>query len=159
MTQSQNVDGSAELSALLGAYDGFVTYVALRTEVPFRDYIEIPESAVMYEIPPRASRDPFEEARRAIDAMEGRKVAVLIPGRAFDVTGTRHGQGGGWYDRFLSRIPPEWQRIGFCFRHQFSDAALPRQPWDQVMDAVVVAQKDGTGAVVQCPDRTKSLLG
>lgn len=159
MTQSQNVDSTSEISALLGAYDGLVTYVPLRTEVPFRDYAEMPDGARIYEILPRAALDPFEEAKNAIDAMEGQKVAILIPGRAFDVTGTRHGQGGGWYDRFLSRVPDEWQRIGFCFRHQFSEEALPRQAWDQAMDAVVVAEKDARIAMIHCPDRTKSLLG
>lgn len=67
-----------------------------------------------------------------------------MPGRAFDASGTRHGQGGGWYDRFLAEVPKEWLRIGFCYERQFSEEPLKREAWDQAMDAVVVV---GNGMV------------
>ncbi len=123
---------------MLAPYGAFITYVPLRTEVPFLDYISIPGTAVRYEIAPRASLDPAEEAKKAIALIGTARAAILMPGRSFDALGTRHGQGGGWYDRFLALVPSEWLRIGFCYERQFSPAPLVRQPWDQAMDAVCV---------------------
>lgn len=77
-------------------------------------------------------------------AVGDRKTIILLPGRRFDARGTRHGQGGGWYDRILSSVPKEWTRIGFCFERQFSKDPLPREAWDQAMDLVVVVLPDGS---------------
>ncbi len=129
---------------MLAPYGAFITYVPLRTEVPFLDYVDIPEGARIYEIAPRASLDPAEETKKAMEAVGDRPAAILIPGRSFDPSGTRHGQGGGWYDRFLAQVPRAWFRIGFCYERQFSATPLLRQPWDQPMDAVVVAGNTGT---------------
>ncbi len=120
-----------------------MTYVPLRGEVPFLDYISLPDGTVRYEIKPRASLDPAAEALNAIHAAESRRAAILIPGRLFDASGTRHGQGGGWYDRFLARVPQEWLRVGFCYGRQFSGTPLRREAWDQVMDAVCVVEDGG----------------
>jgi len=48
--------------------------------------------------------------------------AVIVPGLAFDRTGRRLGRGGGFYDRFLSKLPPEVLRIGVCFDEQIIKA-------------------------------------
>lgn len=126
-----------KIKELLAPYGAVITYVPLRTEVPFREYATLPQT-VVYEIAPRASLEPAKEAAAAIAAAGNQSVVILIPGRRFDARGTRHGQGGGWYDRFLAEVPKEWLRVGFCFDHQFSETPLPRQTWDQAMDAVVV---------------------
>ncbi|MBP6860291.1 MAG: hypothetical protein KBC38_01870 [Candidatus Pacebacteria bacterium] len=131
------------LTEALASASAFVTYVPLRTEVPFRDIVTLPANAITYEIAPRASLDPFQEAEKAIAAVTDRKTAILIPGRRLDATGTRHGQGGGWYDRFLSKVPKEWTRIGFCYERQFSVDPIPRESWDQQMDLVIVLSRDG----------------
>ena len=43
---------------------------------------------------------------------------ILVPGVAFDRDGGRLGRGGGYYDRFLSRIPEHVITIGCCFQCQ-----------------------------------------
>jgi 5-formyltetrahydrofolate cyclo-ligase len=133
--------------------DAFITYVPLRTEVNFREHFPIPTDAITYEIAPRAALDPFEEARKARAACGGARTAVLMPGRLFDAAGTRFGQGGGWYDRFLSAAPPEWIRVGFCSRRQFSTEPLPRREWDQIMDYVCVVDDAGAVQVYETASR------
>ncbi len=43
---------------------------------------------------------------------------ILIPGVAFDLDGGRLGRGGGYYDRFLSRIQHPVITVGCCFQCQ-----------------------------------------
>ena len=133
----------SNIQEIIAPYGAFITYVPLRTEVPFRDYISIPESHIIYDIAPRASLDPNEEAQKAVAAIGNVPAAILIPGRSFDASGTRHGQGGGWYDRLLALVPREWLRIGFCYERQFSTSPLTRESWDQEMDVVCVVTADG----------------
>lgn len=115
----------------------------------FREYLTLPNGSPLYEIAPRAALDPAHESRNAMALAGESPTCILIPGRRFDATGTRHGQGGGWYDRFLAQVPGSWVRIGFCFNTQFSEVPLSRANWDQVMDYVVVVDKDvGTYATI-----------
>lgn len=72
----------------------------------------------------------------------GKKVAILIPGREFDIHGTRHGRGGGWYDRFLSSVPRSWLRIGVLNVSQLSSESLERESWDEPMDALLIWEDD-----------------
>lgn len=138
--QKEGSEGEEALAALLAPCRAFITYAALRTEVPFRDYAELPAGATEYQIAPRASLDPHAEAAAARAFAGDEPCAVLLPGSAFDAAGTRHGRGGGWYDRFLADVPRDWLRIGFCYRNQFSDIPLARMEWDVPMDAVVVIE-------------------
>jgi 5-formyltetrahydrofolate cyclo-ligase len=131
------------LLAELDSCGAVITYVPLRKEVPFRDFVHLSENARIYEIQPRASLDPSAEAAAARSAAARLRTCVLLPGKQFDVSGTRHGQGGGWYDRFLSHVPADWVRIGFCFARQFSPDPLKRESWDQVMDYVCVVDEAG----------------
>lgn len=133
----------------------YIAYAPQGAEAPFRDFLRVPASAVVYEIAPRASLDPAEEAEKSRVAVANRSAAVLIPGRAFDATGTRHGKGGGWYDRYLAQVPARWLRIGFCFERQFSAETLPREAWDEVMDwLVVVDEKTSAVRIIETRART-----
>jgi 5-formyltetrahydrofolate cyclo-ligase len=58
----------------------------------------------------------------------GSETAVLLPGLAFDLTGTRLGRGGGHYDRALAAWPAV-NTIGLAFECQVLPR-LPRDPWD-----------------------------
>lgn len=64
----------------------------------------------------------------------GKRAIVFVPGRHFDSFGTRHGRGGGWYDRFLSHIPKAWIRVGVAFPRQVSEVPLVRESWDEPVD-------------------------
>jgi 5-formyltetrahydrofolate cyclo-ligase len=61
---------------------------------------------------------------------------VIVPGVAFTSSGDRLGQGGGWYDRFLSGVRSDCTTIGVCFAEQIVDA-LPVEAHDITMDHVV----------------------
>ena len=143
------------LTSILSKQATFIAYVPLRGEVDFRAFLKVSEDANVYAIAPRAALDPAEEARKAAAVAGGRPVALLMPGRAFDRFGTRHGQGGGWYDRFLSFVPKEWLRVGFCFEKQFSNERLPKNPWDQSVDFVCVVTDDGKIRAIKTNARIK----
>lgn len=61
---------------------------------------------------------------------------VVVPGVAFTADGCRLGQGGGHYDRFLTRLRPDCLTIGVCFAEQLV-ADLPTEPHDVRVDAVI----------------------
>lgn len=113
-----------------------VTYRPLASEVDLEPFV--PTTKEQYVVLPHPSLDPIQEAERATKSANGRGTAVLVPGRRFDATGTRHGKGAGWYDRFLSAVPASWIRIGFCTTEQFSTESLIRESWDEPMDYLVV---------------------
>ncbi len=54
---------------------------------------------------------------------------VLTPGIAFDNRGYRLGYGGGFYDRFFSRIEKAIPKIGIAFELQCIDE-VPVEPYD-----------------------------
>ena len=61
---------------------------------------------------------------------------VVVPGVAFTAAGHRLGQGGGWYDRFLTGLRPGVMRIGVCFAECLVDE-LPTEDHDVIMDLVI----------------------
>jgi 5-formyltetrahydrofolate cyclo-ligase len=63
----------------------------------------------------------------------------LIPGLAFTRTGGRLGRGGGYYDRFLTRIHPAATKVGICFHAQLVPA-LPIEAHDHEVDAVITEE-------------------
>jgi 5-formyltetrahydrofolate cyclo-ligase len=60
---------------------------------------------------------------------------VVVPGLAFTPDGRRLGQGGGHYDRFLTRLRPDCVTIGACFAEQLVDD-LPTEPHDTTVEHV-----------------------
>jgi 5-formyltetrahydrofolate cyclo-ligase len=69
---------------------------------------------------------------------------VIAPGVAFDRSGGRLGYGGGYYDRFLLRLPHRPPRIAVAFAEQVVDEVPSGRP-DLPVD-VVVTERD----IVRC---------
>lgn len=66
---------------------------------------------------------------------------VLAPLVAFDHSGQRLGQGGGFYDRSLARLG-ERRPVIVGIAHAFQEVAeIPAEPWDIGVDAVVTDTK------------------
>lgn len=63
---------------------------------------------------------------------------ILVPALAFDLHGVRLGHGGGHYDRLLPQV--RGFRLGLAFHEQVVDA-LPREPHDQTVQAILTEQK------------------
>jgi 5-formyltetrahydrofolate cyclo-ligase len=61
---------------------------------------------------------------------------LLIPGLAFTRGGGRLGRGGGFYDRFLTRVHSRAVKLGVCFHAQLL-GALPLEIHDHEVDQVV----------------------
>jgi 5-formyltetrahydrofolate cyclo-ligase len=64
---------------------------------------------------------------------------VLLPGSVFDERGGRFGYGGGYYDRFVSKIPRAC-RIGLAFDLQLVEE-IPLQAHDELLDFVVTESR------------------
>jgi 5-formyltetrahydrofolate cyclo-ligase len=64
---------------------------------------------------------------------------ILLPGSVFDERGGRFGYGGGYYDRFLAKVPTA-ARIGLAFDLQIIEKA-PLQAHDEILDMVVTESR------------------
>ncbi len=66
---------------------------------------------------------------------------ILIPALAVDLSGTRLGQGGGWYDRALLSLPQEIPRVAVVYPFEvLPEQTLPREEHDIVMDSAITSQ-------------------
>lgn len=70
---------------------------------------------------------------------------VLLPALAVDGGGRRLGQGGGYYDRFLTRLAARRGRVEACpfwavvYCSQFTESELPEESFDRRVDACISA--------------------
>lgn len=142
------------------------TYLAVRGEANIDELLRVlaRRSAVVaapasYDLPPlfgrlRTTRQVVTDERGARFPPEtSRSIsppafdAILVPGVAFDESGNRLGQGGGWYDRMLTESAhvlydrvladaPHVLKIGVAFDCQIAEQ-LPHESHDIPMDFVV----------------------
>lgn len=62
---------------------------------------------------------------------------AIVPGRAFDRSGTRVGRGRGFYDRFLPRLPSGAAIVAPAFACQVLDATIETNEHDRRMCVIV----------------------
>lgn len=119
-----------------------IGYVPLTHEIDYQSLLTGTEYLDLVTLPNKKDSDPFIWATTYTEKYKAQKVTLLIPGKQFDIHGTRHGQGGGWYDRFLSKVPTNWVRIGISDSTQFSNETIKRESWDEPMDWIIVKTND-----------------
>lgn len=128
-----------KLQEIVSKCDSSILYNPTKKEIDYNNHsfpLEIPTDNLC--IPKDKFSDPFEWADTCIEKLKDKKVWVLIPGTQFDKYGTRYGKGFGWYDRFLSKLPSKWLRVGIIDKSKFSQNKLVRQSWDQPVNWVLV---------------------
>ncbi|WP_347453763.1 5-formyltetrahydrofolate cyclo-ligase [Acinetobacter thermotolerans] len=62
---------------------------------------------------------------------------LIMPLLACDDRGTRIGMGGGYYDRTLATAYKKPYRLGLAHDLQVVEKTLPRESWDQPLDALL----------------------
>jgi 5-formyltetrahydrofolate cyclo-ligase len=135
-----------EYTSGISGCEAAIIYAPLSDE-PDPLSLGIPLPTLRKTVSPLRDTNPFALAAEYAKEFAGKRVCILIPGRAFDSSGTRHGRGGGWYDRFLSAVPREWLRIGVCREKDFSETRLDRQAHDEPVDLIVIAASSGPRVV------------
>jgi 5,10-methenyltetrahydrofolate synthetase len=119
--------------------EAFVAYHPLPDEPDFRHspfFGDLDKTYVF--LTQNKDNDPFALAENTRTSLLDKRVAILIPGTKFDARGTRHGRGNGWYDRFLSRVPQTWVRIGVAHQERVLSEPLVRAPWDEPVDWLLI---------------------
>ncbi len=144
-----------DLANELTFYSAAIIYKPVLGEVVYDTTIfpiQLPVLRII--VQPDVHADPFAIAHQFSEACSGHKTFILIPGKHFDDSGTRHGRGGGWYDRFLTAIPRDWLRIGIAEISQLSKTRLTRKSHDEPVDWIITFDGISFGAL-KCEARTK----
>ncbi|RKX68839.1 MAG: 5-formyltetrahydrofolate cyclo-ligase [Spirochaetes bacterium] len=89
-------------------------------------------------------REPLENSPEWNALSSPGPALVLVPGLAFDENGRRLGRGGGYYDRFLSKIRREAEAVGeqapLCIGYAYKELItrkVPTEKFDQIIDGLV----------------------
>ena len=119
-----------------------IRYIPLSGEMDFAlSLLTLLQTQEYINISQEKSLDPFSFAENIIEEYGKESAYVLVPGSFFDKEGNRKGRGGGWYDKFLSRIPEEWIRIGCLPKEKLSENILKKEAWDEPMDWLLVEEE------------------
>lgn len=134
------VKSLADILSLVGPIDGVIGFEALRDEPDVKIFLRdaMKEYKMVEMITSSNTQDPFALADDFSTRHKDKQFLLFIPGQAFDIHGTRHGRGGGWYDRFLSRVPKQWIRVGVTDEKYLSPTPLRREVWDEPMKYLLV---------------------
>lgn len=65
---------------------------------------------------------------------------VLVPGVAFDSSGNRIGFGGGYYDRFMKRLPPGTKKVALAYSFQVVEN-IPASEYDMAVDYIATEKE------------------
>lgn len=132
-----------EFNDLIATYNGVILYTPLPDEIDYTQSlfpIDLPPNQIV--LPVNKKEDPFIWANKCTEYFKKGIPYVLVPGTRFDIYGTRHGRGEGWYDRFLSKVPTAWLKVGITDAPRLSLEQLPRQAWDQPVDFIIAYSKN-----------------
>ena len=81
-------------------------------------------------------RNILEPAPYIVDPFKSNNNSVcIVPGVAFNVSGTRIGYGGGYYDRFLASF--KGKTVGLAYDCQVSKQPLPTEQHDQKLNYLI----------------------
>lgn len=158
-TASQQI--CTHLSLAEGELDNPTTiaiYAAHRNEVDLTDLHQLlPKKALLYPLCHSASRLTFHQVHDVDSLIPGMHGILepspslhaeipldtidlfLCPGLAFTPDGKRLGQGGGYYDRILSKKQPTARIIGICLARQVLED-LPSEDHDIQMDYLLTEE-------------------
>ena len=139
LQELQNAVSDCEISIL---------YKPIKDELDYSSPLfplEIKPSKVV--LPCDKNADPFLWVKKCKSVCKNTNSYILIPGNKFDMHGTRHGKGGGWYDRFLSKTPKTWLKIGIADQSQISPMPIKRESWDMPVDWLLIRDTNNTWSV------------
>lgn len=119
---------------LTGADQGDMCFCRLH---PHMTHADLPQGRFRIPEPPcdcpEVTRDDFARAR----------ALIIVPGLAFDHSGYRIGYGGGYYDRFLTRLSEDGIHavsVGLAFS-PCTVPSLPKEPHDRPVDLLINERK------------------
>ncbi len=136
-----------------------IRYQPLRDEIDYTGGFSNEDLNSSLVLPNSKEADPFSWAATCIRQWKKDVPWIVVPGKLFDLYGTRHGRGFGWYDRFLAAIPTDWPRIGITTTSQLSTLRLPRQAWDQPVDWLMIYDGSVVGSVFETRARWTEIPG
>lgn len=133
-----SLPGEVELSAwhgLLRARGVAVAFPRIDPDLSRRamDFF-IVENETDWQPGPYGLREPDPARCRRVEP--GEIGLHLVPGLAFSAEGARLGQGGGYYDRWLAKVPDATPLVGVCFACQIVDS-VPTAAHDRRVPHVV----------------------
>ncbi|MDR0365652.1 MAG: 5-formyltetrahydrofolate cyclo-ligase [Bifidobacteriaceae bacterium] len=109
-------------------------------------WVEVLTATCALPVPPTASRLPSQAVQpgrgQVLEAEAlGQCQLILVPALAVDRSGTRLGQGGGWYDRALTHRGPGALTLAVCYPHEvLPGGVLPRETHDLMVDGALTAR-------------------
>ena len=93
-------------------------------------------TACPYEGNAKMHRGKFNIPEPTTEPYVGDIDLILVPGVGFDKRGNRLGRGGGYYDKFITRLGRKTLLVGVGYDFQLVEE-IPANSWDKRLDYVV----------------------
>lgn len=93
-------------------------------------------TACPYEGNAKMHRGKFNIPEPTTEPYVGDIDLILVPGVGFDKSGNRLGRGGGYYDKFITRLGRKTLLVGVGYDFQLVEE-IPANSWDKRLDYVV----------------------